>query len=66
MESKSDIHDNYENISFSFLKKIKSEHPKNLIFGQLNSNSIRNKFELVQEIIEYTFDIVLVCETKID
>ena len=66
MESKSDIHDNYEYISFPFLKKIESEHPKNLIFGQLNLNSIRNKFELVQEIIQYTFNIVLVCETKID
>ena len=66
LESKSDIHDNHEYISFPFLNKIKSEHSKNLIFGQLNVNSIRNKFELVQEIIQYTFDIVLVCENKID
>ena len=29
-------------------------------------NSIRNKFEPVQEIIQNTFDIFLVCETKID
>ena len=29
-------------------------------------NSIRNKFESVQEIIQNTFDIFLVCETKID
>ena len=28
-------------------------------------NSIRNKFESVQEIIQNTFDIFLVCETKI-
>ena len=66
MESKSDNHDNDENISFLFLKKIKSEHPKNVFFGQLNVNSIRNKFESVQEIIKNTFDIFLVCETKTD
>ena len=29
-------------------------------------NSIRNKFESVQEIVQNTFDIFLVCETKID
>ena len=29
-------------------------------------NSIRNKFESVQKIIKNTFDIFLVCETKID
>ena len=66
MESKSDNHDNDENIPFPFLKKIKSEHPKNLFFGQLNANSIRNKFESVQEIIQNTFDIFLACDTKTD
>ena len=66
MESKSDNHDNDENIPFSLLKEMKSEHPKKLFFGQLNVNSIRNKFESVQEIIQNTFDIFLVCQTKID
>ena len=45
LESKSDSHENDENISFPFLKKIRSKHPKNLFFGQLNVNLIRNKFE---------------------
>ena len=65
-KSKSDNHNNDENISFPFLKKIKSQHPKNLFSGQLNVNSIRNKFGSVQEIIQNTFDIFLACETKID
>ena len=64
MESKSDNRDNDEKISFPFLKKIRSEHSKNLIFRQLNVNSIRNKFESVQEIIQNTFDIFLACMTK--
>ena len=46
LESKGDNHDNDENISFPFLKKIKSEHPKNLFFRQLDVNS--NKFESFQ------------------
>ena len=52
LESKSDNHDNDENISFPFLKNIMLEHPKNSFFGQLNVNSIWNKFESVQEIIQ--------------
>ena len=66
LESKSDSHDNDETISIPFLKKIRSEHPKSLFFGQLNMNSIGNKFDSVQEIIQNTFDIFLACETKID
>ena len=37
---------------------------KNLFFRQLDVNS--NKFESFQEVIQNTFDIFLVCETKID
>ena len=55
LESKSDSHENGENISLPFLKKVRSKHPKNLFFGQLKLNSIRNKFELVQEIVQNTF-----------
>ena len=66
MESKSDNHANEENIYFPFLKKFRSKHLKNLIFGQLNVNSIRKEFESVQEIIQNTFEMFPVCETKID
>ena len=63
---KGKIHINFENLPFSFLKKTKSKHPKNLFFGHVNINSIRNKFESVQEIIQITFDIFLFSETKIN
>ena len=59
-------HINFEDLLFSFLKKTKSKHPKNLFFGHLNTNSIRNTFESVQEIIQNTFDIFVFSETKID
>ena len=55
-----------DTISFPFLKKIMSKHSKSWYFGQLNTNSIRNKFESVQEIIQNTLDIFVVCKTKID
>ena len=66
LKGKSKSHINFENLLFPFLKKTKSKHPKNLFFGHVNINSIRNKFESVQEIIQNTFDIFLFSETKID
>ena len=66
MADKGKGHRNFENFSFSFLKKTKSGHPKNMFFGHLNINLIRNKFESFQEIIQNTFDIFLSRETKID
>ena len=66
LKGKVKSHINFENLLFSFLKETKSKHPKNLFFGHVNINSIRNKFESVQEIIQNTFDIFLFSETKID
>ena len=44
-------------------------HRKNinrLIFSQLNINSLRNKFEFLQHIINKNIDVLLISETKID
>ena len=49
---------------FSYLGESQVRTSKNLFYGQLNVNSIRIKFESVQEINQNTFDIFLVCETK--
>ena len=61
----------YDNIrakgnAFTSTKSIKAKHPKNLFFGHLNVNSIRNKFVSIQELIKRTFDVFLISETKID
>ena len=66
LEGKGKSNINFENLSFSFLKKTKSKYPKNFIFENLNINSIRNKFESVQKIIQNTFDFFLFSETIID
>ena len=61
----------YDNIcakgnAFKSTKSIKAKHPKNLFFGHLNANSIRNKFLSIKELIKRTCNIFLISETKID
>ena len=56
------------NIFENDLNKIKIqrlEHFNTLIVGHLNTNSIRNKFEMITETIT-NFDIFLISESKID
>ena len=49
----------HENLT-DFIRKLKLSRP------QLNVNSRRNKFESVADVIQGTFDIFLLSETKID
>ena len=37
-----------------------------LIFGHLNINSLRNKFDLLSEQVKGSIDILMVPETKFD
>ena len=71
MNSSSKLFSDYDNIRaegnvFTSTKSIKAKHPKNLFFGHLNVNSIRNKFVSIKELIKRTFDIFLISETNID
>ena len=71
MNSSSKLFSDSDDISaketaFTSTKSIKPKHPKNLFFGHLNVNSIRNKFVTIQELIKRTFDTFLISETKID
>ena len=50
----------------SCLKKFRAKHPKNILFGHLNINSLRNKFEYREEIIKNMFDVFVVSECKLD
>ena len=49
--------------AFTSTKIIKAKHRKNLFFGHLNVNSIRNKFVSIPKLIKTTFDIFLISET---
>ena len=71
VNSSSKSFSDYDNIrakgnAFTSTKGIKAKHPKNLFFGHLNVNSIRNKFVSIEELIKITFDIFLISETKIE
>ena len=49
--------------SVASLEKLRLENTNRLIFGDLNINSIKNKFELLTNIIQGKLDILLVSET---
>ena len=48
------------------IRQLKLSNPHKIILGHLNINSLRNKFELIADVIQGTFDIFLLSETKID
>ena len=39
---------------------------KRLIFSHLNTNSVRNKFELLSDIIKNNIDVLMISETNLD
>ena len=48
------------------LHEIRIKNASRLIIGHLNINSLRNKFEMLEEIIKDKIDIFLISETKLD
>ena len=50
----------------SFLKDIGINNINRLIIGQLNINSLRNKFEQLSTMINGNIDIFIISETKLD
>ena len=50
----------------SSLCNLKLRNLNRLIFGQININSIRNKFEPLCSLISNNIDVLLISETKID
>jgi hypothetical protein len=52
--------------ALSTLKDIRISNLKNVIIGQLNINSLRNKFQSLGELIHGNIDILILTETKLD
>ena len=52
--------------AFTILKNIRVENLKNIIIGQLNINSLRNKIQDLPELMKGNLDIVVLTETKLD
>ena len=54
-------------IIFAILfKKLRVNNPLRIIVGQLNINSIRNKFDALCSIFKQKINVLLISETKID
>ena len=52
--------------TLNVLHEQRLNHPKNVIIGHLNTNSIRNKFSGFKDLVLKETDICLLSETKID
>ena len=48
------------------LKNIKLKNANKIVFGHLNVNSLRNKFQCLKDVIGQNIDIFLVSETKLN
>ena len=51
---------------YQTLKDIRVSNVDRLIFGQLNINSLRNKFETLKLIVKVNLDILIITESKLD
>ena len=45
---------------------MRKSYVKNIIVGQLNINSLRNKFLSVKELLSHNLDLLAMNETKLD
>ena len=52
--------------NLSILDCVRLNNADRLIMAHLNINSLRNKFEMLPEIVQDKLDILLVSETKVD
>ena len=50
----------------SVLKRLRSNHPQQVIIVHLNINSIGNKFGIVKPMLRDDIDIFMVTETKLE
>ena len=48
------------------INNLRLKNPNRLICAHLNINSVRNKFNLLSDIIKNNFDILMISETKLD
>ena len=58
--------EDYEESSSSILQSLRVKYVDKIVLGHLNINSIRNKFDMLVDIIGGKIDILMISETKID
>ena len=52
--------------SYTVLKDFRLKNNNKIIFAHLNISSIRNKFDMITDLVKGRIDILLISETKID
>ena len=52
--------------AFQSVQKHRLQNPKNIVIGHLNFNSLRNKFEAVEELVQNKVGICFLSEIKIN
>ena len=52
--------------AYTILKDLKSRNTNRIIFSHLNINSIRNKFDMLSDLVANKVDVLLISETKLD
>ena len=55
-----------ETLKSDALNEIRKKNPNRIIIAHLNINSIRNKFEMLKEVVGNKIDVLLISETKLD
>ena len=52
--------------AFQSVQKHRLQNPKNIVIGHINVNSLKSKFDVVEELVQNKVDIWFLSETKID
>ena len=50
----------------NLLKNLRLKNPNKVIIGHININSLRNKFQLLTEMVRDKVDLLMISETKLD
>ena len=66
METFKTIESNCEEGPFEILKKIWINNLNRVVIGHININSIRNKFDMLSNMVKDNIDILMVSKTKLD
>ena len=53
-------------VNNNVLKNLRSKNSNKVIIGHININSLRNKFELLTEMVRDKVDLLMISETKLD
>ena len=58
--------DERERNVFKKLRNLRVKNVDKILIGHLNINSIRNKFDMLVDLVKDNLDVILLSETKID